>query len=121
MQGLATILVDSVNKRRIKALIPHAERVDFNGSIDLLQALLRTRAIHGYQLHISYLRTVQSLRSSGSAHRKGREYEKCSAKVRLAELGPQRVIAILINRGNDLLRFLLMIVETTTNADTNDS
>lgn len=111
VQGLATILVDSLNVRFIRDRVSPAERADHQGSIDLLETLLQTSATHGYQQHIQFLRTVQSLRSSGSAHRKGREYRKNAAKVQLDELGPQRVVADLINRGNHLLRFLLTAVQ----------
>ena len=116
VQGLATILVDSLNKRCLRDLIPQAERPERDGSIDLLETLFRTRGIHDYHPHIGLLRTVQNLRSSGSAHRKGREYEKHAAKVRLAELGPPRVVADLINQANGLLRFLIAVVDSDTMA-----
>ena len=111
IQGLATILIDSLNKRHMEALLPQTERPHPKGTIDLLESLLRTRAIHGYQPHIGLLRTLQSLRSSGSAHRKGTNFDKHAAKVRLDELGPQRVIANLIDQSVDLLRFLLGAVQ----------
>ena len=112
VQGLATILVDSLNKRRIENLVAQAERPDSDGSIDLLEALFRTRAIQHYQPHIDLLRTVQGLRSTGSAHRKGRRYERHAAKVGMDELGPQRVVADLVERANDLLRFLVAVVDS---------
>ena len=112
VQGIATILVDSLNTRCIRDRLAPAERPEGNGSLVLLEALLRTGEVPGYEPYIRNLRTVQSLRSSGSAHRKGREYRKSAAKVRLTELGHQRVVADLINRGSDFLRFLLAAVES---------
>ena len=109
VQGLATILVDSLHKRRIRDLVPEAQRPDRDGGIDLLEALFRIRAVHAYHAHIEFLRTVQNLRSSGSAHRKGRKFDRHATKVRLPELGPQRVVADLILRANSLLRFLAAV------------
>ena len=112
VQGLATILVDSLNVRAIRDRLPPAERPKDDRSLDLLEALLGNAAVPGYQPHIDFLRNLQNLRSSGSAHRKGSRYQKSAARVRLPELGTQRVIANFLSHCNDLLRFLLAAVES---------
>ena len=111
VQGLATILVDSLNVGHISKLVPKAEQLGQGRGIDLLEALFRTGGIQDFNDHIDFLRTVQRLRSAGSAHRKGRKYDKLADKVRLVELGPQRVAANLIGQANDFLCFMADFVD----------
>ena len=67
--GLTTILVDSLNVRRLKSLLPQSQE---KGSINLLATVLANYDTAGdSSKHIEFLRNLQSLRSSGSAHRKG--------------------------------------------------
>ena len=112
LQGLATILVDSLNVSNIRELVPQLQRPDPERGIDLLESLFQAKAAQDYQTHIDLLRTVQNLRSSGSAHRKGRKYDKIATDVRMAQLGPRGLVTDLIKRANEFLRYLIEIVES---------
>ena len=112
VQHLATILVDSLHKRRIQDLVPEDERPHREASIDLLEAMFCSRDINHFQEHIDLLRTVQSLRSAGTAHRKGHNYEKLVRQLNLTNRGHASVVADLIRRANQFLRFLITVVET---------
>lgn len=74
--GLTKVLVDSLNEAELMKVIPADARSRAKRGIDRLQAVLGHRNATGFQQHIQFLRDLQSLRSSGSAHRKGTNYEK---------------------------------------------
>lgn len=82
VQNLATILIDSLNQKDIKTLLSDEElrKLDQEKeepkSIDYLEAALCSCNVANAKKHISFLRKLQSLRSVGSAHRKGKRYEK---------------------------------------------
>lgn len=76
-QSLAKILIDSLNSGRLKRFIPEEERgaLRGKGSISYLEAALAARGASDASSHIDFLRRLQSLRSTASAHRKGDNYE----------------------------------------------
>ena len=76
--SLTKILIDSLNEKSLKKLIPCEKQEEFKGkrSIALLDAALHLNNLEGADTHIAFLRRLQDLRSSGSAHRKGRTYLK---------------------------------------------
>lgn len=82
VQNIATILVDSLNQKGIKKLISAEEldrlehEKDDPKSIDYLEAALYSCNVASDEKHIAFLRKLQRLRSIGSAHRKGKKYEK---------------------------------------------
>lgn len=82
VQNLATILIDSLNQAGIKGLLPDKElsqleeEKDDPKSIDYLEAALYSCNVTDTGKYISFLRKLQQLRSAGSAHRKGKKYER---------------------------------------------
>lgn len=86
IQALAKILPDSINVSELKKLIKTSEKIQ--GSINLLVKVLvsyfKIEEIEAEKL-IRPLREIQSLRSSGVAHRKGKEYEKIVKRLGLNE------------------------------------
>jgi hypothetical protein len=71
--SITKILIDSLNSEKLSiGLTINKEKP---GSIDKLEAFLKS---HGLNLPkmISFLRNLQSLRSHGIAHRKGKDYQK---------------------------------------------
>ena len=73
--SLTKILIDSLNEKKLKELIPD-EDCQHRGSISRLEAILNDRKASDASYHIEFLRKLQNLRSSGSSHRKGNNYEK---------------------------------------------
>jgi hypothetical protein len=80
IQGLAKILIDSINEQQLGQMIPANVRGESKGSISVLEAAFAARNVRGLEAQIGFLRDLQSLRSSGSAHRKGKNYQKALAR-----------------------------------------
>ncbi len=74
--SLTKILIDSLNEKQLSKYINESERGSIKGSIARLEAVLETTSIKEYEEHISFLRKLQNLRSSSTAHRKGKSYKK---------------------------------------------
>lgn len=80
VQGLAKVLVDSLNEKQLVRLIPAEQRDGLIGSISRLERVLEARKASGHAEHIQFLRDLQDLRSSGSAHRKGSRYPEVAKR-----------------------------------------
>ena len=76
VQGLAKILIDSLNEKQLETLFPSEQYPELKGSIVRLEAALENSAATDFAQHTRFLRNLQNLRSSGSAHRKGSKYMK---------------------------------------------
>lgn len=82
--GLTKVIIDSLNERYfnryLKETLSENEFSETKGSIRKLEKTLDLHGITDYETHISFLRNLQNLRSSSSAHRKGKQYEKAINK-----------------------------------------
>lgn len=79
--ALTKVTVDSIN---IKSLRSHLNISDPNiKSISLMEEMLRQLGSEQLENLIPLLRGIQSIRSTGVAHRKGTEYEKIIVKLNL--------------------------------------
>ena len=108
--GLATILSDSINVRGLKPLLPQNQE---KGSINLLAAVLANFDEGGASSeHIDFLRKLQSLRSSGSAHRKGREYATVAARFEVGSQDRRTIVAAILWQAVALLQYLIELVES---------
>jgi hypothetical protein len=77
--GLTKILIDSLNEKQIKRLIPPKQLGELKGSITLLEAALKACGVEDTENNILFLRKLQNLRSSSTAHRKGSNYRKIAS------------------------------------------
>lgn len=112
IQALAKILPDSINASELKKLINESEEV--NGSIKLLEKVL----ISHFGMDeapvkdlVQPLRFIQSLRSSGVAHRKGRKYEEISEKLGLNEKSNTRFFRRLLEDVVKMLKQLQKVAD----------
>ncbi|MDD2046844.1 hypothetical protein [Pseudomonas putida] len=80
--AIAKITIDSVN---VKGLRKYLDQDDESKSIVLLGMFLQKLNIQNHEELSTFLRGVQSVRSSGVAHRKGTEYDKVIAKLNIDE------------------------------------
>ena len=114
--GLATILVDSINEKSLKTLIPKDQHTDKDGrplrGIQLLNNVLTVCQADQPDDHIAFLRNLQSLRSSGSAHRKGREYPKVAAQFGVESQDLPTVFTSILWQAVSLLDYLIDLVES---------
>jgi len=104
VQGLAKITSDSLNVKFLqkKTGVSIGDEVDgskIKGSIDLFELYLGSLNIERETVKqiINTLRSVQSIRSSGAAHRKGSDYDKTLKKYDLYDKSNYEKVKILIN------------------------
>lgn len=74
--ALTKVLIDSLNEKELNKYINKDELQDIKGSINRLQKMLENHQIVDNIDAINFLRQLQNLRSSSSAHRKGKNYKK---------------------------------------------
>ncbi len=110
--GLTKILVDSLNEKCLKNLTPVGQRQCINGSISWLEASFSACGVSGANLHVDFLRNLQSLRSAGSAHRKGRNYRNVAARFGLGGNNLRTVFAAILKSAVLLLKYLIDLVRS---------
>ncbi len=110
--GLTKILIDSLNVKGLRGIAPNRGRNKNPGSIDTLQEALDAIGVTDYDEHVSFLRDLQNLRSSGSAHRKGKRYSMISEKFGMTEHHRQDVFKTILGKSCDFLSYLICLVES---------
>ena len=112
--SLAKILIDSLNEQLLRKLIPceKQEEVKNKNGIALLEAALNLNDFEGAETHIDFLRKLQSLRSSGSAHRKGRTYSKVVDYFDIEDQSLRHVFANILNSASDALDYFIVLVNS---------
>ncbi len=101
--GLTKVLIDSLNEKQLNMLIPADQRGDLQGSIARLEAAFAACGIDDAAEHVSFLRKLQNLRSSSSAHRKGSNYRKIAAEFGVDSQNLRAVFAGILRRALILL------------------
>jgi hypothetical protein len=102
--ALAKLLIDSLNEDELENHIRHTEP-NLKG-IGKFERFLAASSAAGYEPHITFLRTLQELRSTGSAHRKGAKYEKAAMRLSIHDKDSREVFTELLRRATDLLAYL---------------
>lgn len=110
--GLSKILIDSLNEEALNNLIPPDVRGELKGSLSRLEAALAACGIDGYQGHIEFLRKLQNLRSSGSAHRKGSNYHKIARDFGVDSQNLRKVFHGILDQALDVLEYLIGAVRS---------
>lgn len=96
--ALNKTIVDSLNEKKIGKEITLTENMK---GISKFEEWLKVKGIIGYESYISFLRDLQELRSSGTGHRKGKDYQKIAAKFQLSDN----------NKKNDFERILKLAIQ----------
>jgi len=112
ISALAKILIDSLNEKELKMLIPEKERGSITGSISRLEKALKANGVKGYEAHIKFLRDLQDLRSSGIAHRKGSNYREIAEELGVNSQSLRTVFQGILEKSNEVLQFLDMVVRS---------
>ena len=112
--SLTKILIDSLNEKSLKKLIPCEKQEAFKDKrgIALLEAALYLNDLEGTDVHIDFLRKLQNLRSSGSAHRKGRTYLKIAEHFDIENQSLRHVFANILNSASDTLDYFTILVNS---------
>jgi hypothetical protein len=110
--ALTKILVDSLNVNELNKLLPVSENGDIKGSIAGLEKVLNARGVEGYSEHMKFLRNLQSLRSSGTAHRKGSNYKKVAREFGIESRTLRSVFQGILSKAVSFLEFLHGVVQS---------
>ncbi|GAB5550205.1 MAG: hypothetical protein SangKO_099650 [Sandaracinaceae bacterium] len=116
VQALTKAMVDSLNEKAVRAAAA-AAGVELDGNvpgISKLSALLDATGFdateHGFDADagpVPFMRGLQKLRSSGSAHRKGKTYAKVAEGLGIEDRGRVAVMRELLVTGTRVLNVLL--------------
>ncbi|OEU81258.1 MAG: hypothetical protein BA872_02845 [Desulfobacterales bacterium C00003060] len=110
--GLTKILIDSLNEKQLKSLIPPDQYDDLTGSISRLEAALSARGVTDAGDHITFLRNLQNLRSASAAHRKGKKYRKITTEFGVDSHTLRTVFAEILLNALVLLDYLVGVVKS---------
>ena len=112
--NLAKILIDSLNEESLKKLIPYEKQKAFEhkNGIALLEAALYLNDLDGADVHITFLRKLESLRSDGSLDRKGQNYSKIAKHFDVDNQGLHYVFANILNSASDTLDYFIALVSS---------
>ena len=114
VQDLQTILIESINVKPLKRLLPAAEKANLKvkRSIEILGEVLSFYSIEDADRRISFLQKLQALRSEGSDHRKGRGYQKIAKYFGVDSLGQQEAFIAILEQALDTVDFLIAVVRS---------
>jgi len=110
--GLTKILIDSLNVEKLNALIPQDQRESQQGSILRLETALTACGAADFSEHIGFLKQLQNLRSTGSAHRKGEKYQKIAKGFGMESQNLRDVFTEILHKSVVLLEYLTKVVNS---------
>ena len=112
--SLTKVLIDSLNEAYLKKMIPFEKRKKFKDKHGIagLEAALHLNGITDGDDHLDFLRKLQGLRSSGSAHRKGRNYEKIAKHFGIENQNLRDVFTGILNSATNVLDFFITLVKS---------
>lgn len=109
--GLSKTLIDSLNEKSLNKLISSEQRADIKGSIALLEVVLSSCGVEDAEKHTSFLRKLQNLRSSSSAHRKGSNYEKIAQDLGIDSQNLRTVFTGILEKALAVLDFYITVIQ----------
>ena len=110
--SLTKILIDSLNEKALNKLIPDSDREENTKGITRLEYALTTCGVVDFENYISFLRQLQSLRSSGIAHRKGSNYRKVAQDFNIENQSLRMVFRHILLQAIDLLEYFISVVHS---------
>jgi len=97
--ALTKLLIDSLNEKQLVASLGSVP-ADTKG-ISKLELFLNQDSLPEAEKTVTFLRTLQSLRSTGVGHRKGSGYEKAAAAFDLPNVGLRLGFRTILQRATD--------------------
>ena len=110
--ALSKILIDSLNEKELNKLIPDSEGIEVKGGLSRLERALQVCGFSGYEKHIQFLRNLQNLRSAGTAHRKGNNYQKIAKEFNVTNQSLPAVFEGILILSIKFLDFLESVVRS---------
>lgn len=103
VQYLVKVIIDSINEKELDKEIDKKEN---EKGISKLQSWIETKGKSNYEEHIDFLKKLQKLRSTGSGHRKGKEYEKIAEYFGLSNNDFITTFEMILVKTNNFLDYL---------------
>ena len=118
--NLTKILIDSLNQEELKKLISLEQEQNLTPnqqeslkkSIGCLEIALSSCGVEDAADHITFLRKLQNLRSTGSAHRKGRNYQKIAKDFGIESQSLRAVFAGILSKALDVLDYFIFLIRS---------
>ena len=111
--SLVKTIIDSINEKEIKKLLKDGSDKnsgkELKGSISKLERWFEESNLIDYAVHVEFLRNLQNLRSSGTGHRKGSNYNKVSKEFNLDSESFANVFDSILEKTNMFLSYLTNI------------
>ncbi|MDE0012542.1 MAG: hypothetical protein OXU36_15435 [Candidatus Poribacteria bacterium] len=116
VSDLTSVLIEALNEKRLKDLIPNDQQKDIKRGIGRLEYVLDTQAITGSKKHIAFLRSLWGLRTTrSSSHLEildDKRYERASAHFEFENLDRQEAFAKILEEAVQFLDFLIFVVSS---------
>ena len=119
VQDLQTILIESINVKGLKRLLPAAVNLKGKRSIEILGEVLSFYSVEDAEHRVSFFQKLQALRSEGSGHRKGSGYEKIANYFEVDSLGRREAFVEILKQALDTVDFLTSVVGSGKLSDKN--
>ena len=118
---LQTVLIESLDVKSLKKLLLSVSREQLKGrgSIALLKEILISRVGKASNLPVTFLEKLQQLRSKGSSHRKGTDYEKIASHFGVDSQGQKEAFAGILWQAIAFIEFLTEVVRSGKLGDKN--
>ena len=110
--SLTKILIDSMNIQELKKIIRRKDADGAMPGISLLESVCERLGIEDYIIHVECLRKLQKLRSSGVAHRKGKDYRKIAEEYGIEECNLRAAFSTILQHATDFLDFLVSVIDS---------
>ncbi|MYC76369.1 hypothetical protein F4X10_11450 [Candidatus Poribacteria bacterium] len=112
--SLVKVLIDSLNEESLKKLIPYEKRevLKDKSGVALLEDVLYLNCLEGADVHIVFLRKLDSLRSSGGAQGKRQNYLKIANHFGVEDQSLQHVFVNTLNSASDVLDYFIILVNS---------
>ncbi len=102
VQGIAKLLIDSLNAKGLQAL---PQVTSDKGTLAMLEEWV-TAVQPELVADVKFLRKLQDLRSSGSAHRKGRNYTAAAKYFDIETIGLEKAFENILQQAAEVLKNL---------------
>ena len=123
VSDLSNLLIERLNEKYLKGLIPANKRKEIKRGINLLEYILDSRKVEGAEKHIIFLRCLWDLRTTrSSAHPEilnKKEYKRAAAHFDLENLDRREAFANILKEAVEFLNFLIPVVRDGKLSDEN--
>lgn len=109
--SLVKIIIDSINEEKLTLQNETDDEGKSLRGISRLERWFCEQNINGYELYIRFLRDIQSLRSTGTGHRKGKNYEIVCKKFDMDNRSLIDVFESILQNADGFVLFLQDIVD----------